>query len=115
VQAVVAADVELMELREEEADINRKLAAASLEEEADEGAAGDGPIPAQGFDADAASERLNEIYERMQELGSASAESRASKILHGLGASTHGLDTSNCLIYSILMQGCSLSPRNYPR
>jgi ATP-binding cassette, subfamily F, member 1 len=31
------------------------------------------------------SDRLNEIYERMNELGSASAEARASKILHGLG------------------------------
>lgn len=37
------------------------------------------------FDADAASARLNEVYERMQEIGSHSAEARASKILHGLG------------------------------
>ena len=29
--------------------------------------------------------RLTEIYERMAEIGAASAESRASKILHGLG------------------------------
>ncbi len=33
----------------------------------------------------AAQERLNEIYERMAQIGAASAESRASKILHGLG------------------------------
>lgn len=30
-------------------------------------------------------ERLNEIYERMAQIGASSAESRASKILHGLG------------------------------
>ena len=35
-------------------------------------------------DADLAA-RLTEIYERMGELGGPSAESRASKILHGLG------------------------------
>lgn len=29
--------------------------------------------------------RLTEIYDRMAEIGAASAESRASKILHGLG------------------------------
>lgn len=37
------------------------------------------------FDADAGGARLNEVYERMQEIGSHSAEARASKILHGLG------------------------------
>ncbi len=30
-------------------------------------------------------DRLNEVYERMGQIGAASAESRASKILHGLG------------------------------
>lgn len=30
-------------------------------------------------------DRLNAIYERMAEIGGASAEARASKILHGLG------------------------------
>ena len=39
------------------------------------------------FDADAASDRLAEVYEQLQEMGSASAEARASKILHGLGFS----------------------------
>ena len=34
----------------------------------------------------AAGERLNEVYERLQEVGSATAEARAAKILHGLGA-----------------------------
>ena len=32
-------------------------------------------------------ERLNEVYERMNELGASTAEARASKILHGLGFS----------------------------
>lgn len=39
---------------------------------------------AEGDDVDLA-HRLTEIYDRMAELGGASAESRASKILHGLG------------------------------
>ena len=34
-----------------------------------------------------AGERLNAVYERLQEMGSATAEARAAKILHGLGAS----------------------------
>ena len=37
-------------------------------------------------EAAAAGERLNAVYERLQELGSATAEARAAKILHGLGA-----------------------------
>lgn len=48
-QAVVAADVELMELREEEEQLNKQLQETSLE---------DRP---KGFDADEASERLNEV------------------------------------------------------
>ena len=73
--SVVAADVELMNLRKEEAELNKKLNDMDLAD----GKAGDeeGDI----------SDRLNEIYERMNELGSASAEARASKILHGLGFS----------------------------
>lgn len=39
----------------------------------------------EDFDADAAGVRLNEVYERMQEIGSHSAEARAAKILNGLG------------------------------
>eukprot|EP00891_Asterochloris_glomerata_P000400 jgi/Astpho2/400/Aster-03452 len=70
-QAVVAADTELMELREEEEEINAKLQDITLDDKT--------------FDADEASERLNEVYERMQEINAASAEARASKILHGLG------------------------------
>eukprot|EP00775_Hariotina_reticulata_P013703 gene13703-13825_t len=68
--AVVAADVELMELRVEEQQLQDKMQAEHHEDE---------------FDMDEASHRLNEIYERMQEIGAATAESRASKILHGLG------------------------------
>ncbi|KAK9820427.1 hypothetical protein WJX72_010224 [[Myrmecia] bisecta] len=70
-QAVVAADVELMALRSEEAELNTKLQETSPED--------------KSFDQDAASDRLTEIYERMQEIGASSAEARASKILHGLG------------------------------
>lgn len=71
--SVVAADVELMNLRKEEAELNKKLNDMDIGDEKagdEEGEIGD---------------RLNEIYERMSELGSASAEARASKILHGLG------------------------------
>jgi hypothetical protein len=43
------------------------------------------PLQGPGFDADGASDRLNEIYERMNLISASSAEARASKILHGLG------------------------------
>ncbi|GBF96295.1 ABC transporter F family member [Raphidocelis subcapitata] len=69
-QAVVAADVELVALRLEEAKLTEDLAAD--------------PHP-PGLDVDAASARLNEVYEALNERSSATAESRASKILHGLG------------------------------
>jgi ATPase subunit of ABC transporter with duplicated ATPase domains len=51
------------------------------------------------FDADAGGARLNEVYERMQEIGSHSAEARASKILHGLGEHmlTQQIDTEQQL------------------
>ena len=48
-QAVVAADAELMELREEEEQLNKQLQESSLEEQP------------KGFDADEASQRLNEV------------------------------------------------------
>lgn len=48
-QAVVAADVELMELREEEELLNKQLQDTSIEDKPKE------------FDADEASERLNEV------------------------------------------------------
>jgi ATP-binding cassette subfamily F protein 1 len=81
-QAVVAADLELMKLRQEEEELNQHLAAASLED--GDAAKQSADLPAD-FDQDAASERLNQVYERMQEINAASAEARASKILHGLG------------------------------
>ncbi|WPT16042.1 ABC transporter F family member 4 [Picochlorum sp. SENEW3] len=70
--SVVAADVELMNLRKEEAELNEKLSGLELDDKA-------------GDEEDEIGSRLNEIYERMNELGGASAEARASKILHGLG------------------------------
>ena len=48
-QAVVAADVELMELREEEEQLNKQLQDTTLQDKP------------KGFDADEASERLNEV------------------------------------------------------
>eukprot|EP00873_Tetraselmis_striata_P005920 jgi/Tetstr1/426184/TSEL_016509.t1 len=74
--AVVEADVELMALRAEEAELTARLSAVSLEEAAK---------GAGGREDEEASDRLNAIYERMSELGSSSAEARASRILHGLG------------------------------
>ena len=79
IEAVVAADVELMKLREEEKDLNEKLGSLSLE-----GAEGTATAAEENADEEA-NLRLNEIYEKMQELGSSTAEARASKILHGLG------------------------------
>eukprot|EP00983_Pelagomonas_calceolata_P061187 1146717-Pelagomonas_calceolata.AAC.11 len=40
------------------------------------------------FDQETAQERLNEVYERQNQISASSAESRASKILHGLGFNT---------------------------
>lgn len=39
------------------------------------------------FDAEEAQARLNEVYERMGIIAGSTAESRASRILHGLGFS----------------------------
>lgn len=63
-QAVVAADAELMALREEEAQLTQRLDAVHLDEGAGE-ANGAGPSTS-GEDAD--SDRLAAIYERMQVL-----------------------------------------------
>ena len=65
-QAVINADVELVALRKEEAELTAL-------------AAGDGP------DADAAGARLAEVYDRLEDKAAGSADARASKILHGLG------------------------------
>lgn len=46
--------------------------------------------------------RLTEIYDRMAEINAASAESRASKILHGLGF------TEAMQVRSSMLARCSL-------
>ena len=79
-ESVVAADVELMELRAEEAEINAKLGDLDLSKESSADASGE----VNHEEGDLAG-RLTEIYEKMAEIGGASAEARASKILHGLG------------------------------
>lgn len=66
-RAVLEADVEMVELQKEEKELNDKLASLEGDDDEDMGS------------------RLTEIYERLNELGAASAEARASKILHGLG------------------------------
>lgn len=71
-ESVVAADVELMSLRAEEAELNDKLSTLDVSKDVHED------------DEDLAG-RLTEVYDRMAEIGGASAEARASKILHGLG------------------------------
>lgn len=72
-EAVVAADVELMELRAEEAELMKQL--ENHEQQGGE------------FDQEIAQNRLNEVYDRMGQISASTANSRASKILHGLGFS----------------------------
>lgn len=59
-QAVVAADVELMQLRAEEAEITGR------HEAAENGVMENGRPPAEESQEDDDADRLNEIYERMQ-------------------------------------------------
>ena len=59
-------------------DAEQRAAAHAEQQQAAAAAAG-------GEDDGDMAARLTEIYERMAEIGAASAESRASKILHGLG------------------------------
>jgi ATP-binding cassette subfamily F protein 1 len=61
----------------------RAAAAAAAQAAADAAATASGEKPYE-MPADPAA-RLNEVYERMNELGASTAEARASKILHGLG------------------------------
>jgi ATP-binding cassette, subfamily F, member 1 len=82
-ESVVAADMELMELRAEEAELNAKLGTLDLNESNASTAAAAGKE--EDMDEGEMADRLTEIYERMREMGAASAEARASKILHGLG------------------------------
>lgn len=60
--AVVAADVELMALREEEAEIQSRLNAVSLD---DKPGVDDAPQPSTSAVTDADNDRLAEIYERL--------------------------------------------------
>ncbi|KAG1675121.1 hypothetical protein FOA52_003344 [Chlamydomonas sp. UWO 241] len=76
-QAVVEADVELMGLRDEEKQLNAKLLDPDVAKEED-----------PDFVQEDAQARINEVYERMSAIAGSTAESRASKILHGLGFDT---------------------------
>ncbi|KAK0595890.1 hypothetical protein LWI29_010899 [Acer saccharum] len=72
IQAVVSANEELVKLREEVASLqNSSYAAGGEDEDYDNG--------------DDSGEKLAELYERLQILGSDAAEAQASKILAGLG------------------------------
>ncbi|EFJ21885.1 ATP-binding cassette transporter, subfamily F, member 3, SmABCF3 [Selaginella moellendorffii] len=70
IQAVVAADQELVKLRQEA----ERLEKLSLEDDNEEDEGGDNH-----------QEQLTTVYEKLRGLGSDAAESRASKILAGLG------------------------------
>lgn len=67
-EAVMAVDEERVKLEKEAEELNDFIAAEEGSEE-----------------ADAAMERLTQVYERLEELDSTTAEARASKILDGLG------------------------------
>lgn len=69
-EAVVSANEELLKVRQEVADLQNTLASGEGDENDD--------------DAGAA-EKLTELYEKLQIMGSDAAESQASKILAGLG------------------------------
>ncbi|XP_074343650.1 ABC transporter F family member 4 [Apium graveolens] len=73
VDAVVSANEELVQIREEVATLLKSSSAADEEEDAD----GTG-------DLDAA-EKLTELYEKLQVMGADAAEAQAAKILAGLG------------------------------
>ncbi|CAM6103659.1 unnamed protein product [Calypogeia fissa] len=73
--AVVSANEELMKLRDEAA----KLQELTLKDEEEAGGKGDDP---EGLDD---SDKLTEVYDKLQAMDSDAAESKASKILAGLG------------------------------
>ena len=87
-QAVVEADLELMELRAEEAELTARMSRATLEDGGG-AAAGSGAQGGEGGGSDRDgmedADRLTEVYEKMGQIGGASAEARAAKILNGLG------------------------------
>eukprot|EP01026_Neomeris_dumetosa_P069397 TRINITY_DN6861_c0_g1_i4.p1 TRINITY_DN6861_c0_g1~~TRINITY_DN6861_c0_g1_i4.p1 ORF type:complete len:740 (-),score=178.24 TRINITY_DN6861_c0_g1_i4:265-2484(-) len=68
-QAVVEADVQLMELRDQEKHLNEMINSDETEEE----------------EKNELSAQLNQVYEEIEKISGSSAEARASKILHGLG------------------------------
>ncbi|XP_057450919.1 ABC transporter F family member 4-like isoform X2 [Lotus japonicus] len=72
-EAVVSANVELVNVRQEVAALTN---AASVEESVDKD---------NNLEEDEAGEKLAELYEKLQLMGSDAAESQASKILAGLG------------------------------
>ncbi|KAL5761321.1 hypothetical protein ACOSQ2_020159 [Xanthoceras sorbifolium] len=72
-EAVVSANEELVKLREEVASLQNNFSSPSGEEKDD------------SYDEDDAAEKLTELYEKLQLLGSDAAEAQASKILAGLG------------------------------
>ncbi|XVF19378.1 hypothetical protein REPUB_Repub11eG0105900 [Reevesia pubescens] len=71
-QAVVSANEELLRLREEVAVLQNSSSSAGGEDDSD-------------LNGDDSGERLVELYEKLQILGSDAAEAQASKILAGLG------------------------------
>ncbi|XP_022729575.1 ABC transporter F family member 4-like [Durio zibethinus] len=71
-QAVVSANEELLRLREEVSVLQNSSSAPGGEDDSD-------------LNGDDAGERLAELYEKLQILGSDAAEAQASKILAGLG------------------------------
>ncbi|KAJ7192683.1 hypothetical protein O6H91_Y520200 [Diphasiastrum complanatum] len=73
-EAVVSADEELVKLREEA----NRLQALTLDDDEDDGLNKD-------EEGESATEKLTAVYEKLQLMGSDAAESRASKILAGLG------------------------------
>ena len=108
----MAADVELMQLRADEHQLNEQLQVRggglghASQQEFNLAHIWIGPCPAwhlryplllqdpeqalkddPSFDAEEAQGRLNEVYDRMGIIAGSTAESRASKILHGLGFS----------------------------
>ncbi|XP_015886720.3 ABC transporter F family member 4 [Ziziphus jujuba] len=72
-EAVVSANEELVKLRQEVASLQNSISATGGEENDD------------GYDDDNVGEKLAELYEKLQIVGSDSAEAQASKILAGLG------------------------------
>ncbi|CAN1306749.1 ABC transporter F family member 4 [Linum perenne] len=80
-QAVVSANEELMKLRQEEELMKLRQEVDSLQKLSSAGDEnGD-----DSFDQDDAGEKLSELYDKLQLMGSDAAEAQASKILAGLG------------------------------